>query len=83
MVVVELVDELVEVGEVFRGEDEGLGVDAGFEAVHGGDGLACDRGGAGGFLGIAAVGFNLALGGHGASGMGTGREACPTLRIEE
>ena len=60
VVVVALVDELFEVGSVFTGEDEGFGVDAGFEAVHGGDGLACDRGGAGGFLGITAVGFNLA-----------------------
>jgi hypothetical protein len=46
---------LLEVGEVLGGEDEGFGVDAGFEGVHGRDGLACDRGGAGGYLGVAAV----------------------------
>ena len=61
---VELFDELFEPDEVFRGEDEGFGVDAGFEAVHGGDGLACDRGGAGGFLGVTAIGFNLMDGRH-------------------
>jgi hypothetical protein len=64
-----LVDELLEVGEIFGGEDKGFGVDAGFEAVHGGDGFACDRGGAGRFLGVAAVGFYLTLGGHGGSGV--------------
>jgi hypothetical protein len=46
VVLVELVDELLEVGDLFGGEDEGLGVDAGFEGIHGGNGLACDRGGA-------------------------------------
>jgi hypothetical protein len=56
---VELVGELLEVGEVFGGEDEGFGVDAGFEGVHGGSGLACDGGGASGFLGVAAIGFYL------------------------
>ena len=40
--VVVLVDELLEVGEVLGGEDEGFGVDAGFEGVHGGRGLTCD-----------------------------------------
>jgi hypothetical protein len=67
VVVVVVFDELIELGEVFGGEDEGFGVDAGFESVHGGDGLACDRGGAGGFLGVAAVGFYLTLGRHGGS----------------
>jgi hypothetical protein len=47
-----LVDELLEVGEFLGGEDEGFGMDAGFEGVHGGSGLTCDRGGAGGFLGV-------------------------------
>ena len=45
VVEVALLDELLEVGEVFVGEDEGFGVDASFEVVHGRDGLACDRGG--------------------------------------
>jgi hypothetical protein len=48
-----LVDELVEIGGLFGGEDEGPGMDAGFEGVPGGNGLACDSGGAGGFLGEA------------------------------
>ena len=60
-----LVDELLEVGEVLGGEDEGLGMDAGFEGVHGRSGFACDRGRAGGFLGVTAIGFYLATGGHG------------------
>jgi hypothetical protein len=47
-----LVDELLEVGEYLGGEDEGFGMDAGFEGVHEGSGLTCDRGGAGGFLGV-------------------------------
>ena len=58
------VDELLEVGEFLGGEEEGFGVDAGFEGIHGGDGFACDRGGAGGFLRVAAVGFDLTLGRH-------------------
>jgi hypothetical protein len=65
VVEVALLDELLEVGEVFAGEEEGFGVDAGFEAVHGGDGLACERGGAGGFLGITSVSFYLTKGRHG------------------
>jgi hypothetical protein len=59
-----LVDELVEIGEFLSGEDEGLGMDAGFEGVHGGNGLTCDRGGAGGFLGITTIGFYLTKSGH-------------------
>jgi hypothetical protein len=59
-----VVDELLEVGKFLGREDEGLGVDAGFEGIHGGGGFACDRGGAGGFLRVAAVGFDLTKGGH-------------------
>jgi hypothetical protein len=62
--VIELGCELLEVGEVLGGEDEGLGVNAGFEGVHGGSGLACDRGGAGGFLGVTTIGFYLTESGH-------------------
>jgi hypothetical protein len=43
------VDELLEVGEFFGGQDEGSGMDAGLQGIHGGDGFACGRGGAGGF----------------------------------
>jgi hypothetical protein len=59
-----VVDELLEVGKFLGREDEGLGVDAGFEGIHGGGGFACDRGGAGGFLRVAAVRFDLTLRGH-------------------
>jgi hypothetical protein len=54
-----LFDELFEVGEFLGGEDEGLGVDAGFEGVHGRDGSACYRGGAGGFPGVTTIRFDL------------------------
>src|ERR1039457_7213250 len=88
VVVVEVGDELVEVGKVFGREDEGFGVDAGFEGVHGGSGLARDRGGAGGLLGVAAVSFYLSESRHSGSGgvraaLGlAGGSACPTLGIE-
>jgi hypothetical protein len=65
VVVVVVFDELIELGEVFGGEDEGLGVDAGLEGIHGGDGVTCDRGGAGGLLRVVAVRFDLTLRGHG------------------
>jgi hypothetical protein len=42
-----------------------VGVEAGFEGVLGGDGLAFRSARAGGFLGIEPVGFNLTLGSHG------------------
>jgi hypothetical protein len=54
-----LFDELFEVGEFLDGEDEGLGVDAGFEGVHGRDGFACYGHGAGGFPGIPTIRFDL------------------------
>jgi len=59
VVLVVLADEQFEFGEFFGGKDEGFGVDAGFQGVHGGGGLAGDRGRAGGFLGVAAVSFYL------------------------
>ena len=59
-----LVDELLEVGEFLGGKDEGFGMDAGFEGVHGRDGLTCDRGGAGGFLRVTTIGFYLTKSGH-------------------
>ena len=65
-----LVDELLEAGAVFVREGERSAVDAGFEAVHEGDGLARDRDGARGFLGVAAIGVNLAESRHGGSGAG-------------
>jgi hypothetical protein len=63
-------DEEFEIGERFGGKDEGFGVDAGFEGIHGGGGLARDGGRAGGLLGIAAVGFYLTESGHDGSGNG-------------
>ena len=39
-------------------------MDAGFEGLHVGCGFACVRGGAGGLLGVMAVGFYLFDGGH-------------------
>ena len=82
VMLVVLVDEEFEIGEFFGGQDEGFGVDAGFQGVHRGGGLAGDRGRAGGFLGVAAVGFYLSQSGHIGGSERTGREACPTLRIE-
>jgi hypothetical protein len=71
-------DEEFEIGESFGREDEGLGVDAGFEGVHGGSGLACSGGGAGGVLGVAAVGFYLTESRHGGSGSEL-RSGCPSF----
>jgi hypothetical protein len=67
-VAVALLGEMLKLGGTFERKDEGFGVEAGFEAVHGGGGLACDRGGAGGFLGVAAVGFYLTESRHWDSG---------------
>ena len=64
------------------GRRRDLGLGAGFWAVQGGDGLACDRGRAGGVLGGTAVGFDLTLSGHGCQRGGRPR-TCPALRIEE
>ena len=58
------VDQEFEIGDLFGREDEGFGVDAGFESIHGGGGLARDGGRAGGLLGITAVGFYLTECGH-------------------
>jgi hypothetical protein len=46
------------------GDDPGAGVDAGFEGVETGDGLALGSAGAGGFEGVAAVRFDLTGGSH-------------------
>jgi hypothetical protein len=88
VVEVALLDELLEIGEVFRRKEEGFGVDAGFEVVHGRNGLASDRGGTGRFLGVTAVGFYLTKGRHGFGSGGVrgalglaGGSACSTLRL--
>ena len=54
-----------EFGGIFAGDDVRPGVDAGFEGVEGGSGFALGRGGAGGFLGVAAIGVDLGFGRHG------------------
>jgi hypothetical protein len=54
-----------EFGGIFAGDDVRPGVDAGFEGVEGRSGFAFGRGGAGGFLGVAAVGVDLGFSGHG------------------
>jgi hypothetical protein len=46
------------------GDDLGAGVDAGFESVETGDGLALGSAGAGGLEGVAAVRFDLTGGSH-------------------
>jgi hypothetical protein len=70
------------IARALPGRRRDLGLGAGFWAVQGGDGLACDRGRAGGVLGGTAVGFDLTLSGHGRLWSGRLR-TCPTLRIEE
>ena len=49
---------------VFAADDLGLGVNAGFQGIEAGDGLALDGAWAGGFLSVAAVGVDLILGRH-------------------
>ena len=49
---------------LFAGEGLGFGVDAGFQGILGRSGLALDGAGAGGFLRVAAVGFQLFEGRH-------------------
>jgi len=61
----ELGGEGFEFGGIFAGDDVGPGVDAGFEGVESGAGFALGGGGAGGFLGVEAIGVDLGLGGHG------------------
>jgi hypothetical protein len=57
--------EGVEIGAVFADDELGLGVESGLEGVHGRGGLARGRAGAGGELGVAAIGLDLTLCGHG------------------
>jgi len=56
--------EVLEIGLAFTDDDLGLGVEAGLGVVEGGGGFARRCAGAGGFLGIAAIGFNLEFGRH-------------------
>jgi hypothetical protein len=49
---------------IFAGDDDGPGVNAGFEGVEGGAGFAFGGGGARGFLRIEAIGVDLCFGRH-------------------
>ena len=62
--VVILVGEGFEAAGGFVLDDVGTGVDAGFESVHRGAGLALGGAGSGGFLRVEAIGCELFLGGH-------------------
>jgi len=53
--------EVLEIGLAFAGDDLGLGVEAGLGVVEGGGGFARGGAGAGGFLRIAAIGFDFQL----------------------
>jgi hypothetical protein len=53
------VGEALEIGGIFTADDVGSSVDAGFQGIHAGDGLALNGAGAGGFAGIAAISLNL------------------------
>ncbi|MBZ5578163.1 MAG: hypothetical protein LAP40_16500 [Acidobacteriia bacterium] len=51
-----IVSQLLEFGEDFAGDDQGLGLNARFQGIEGRDGLALDGAGAGGRGRIAPVG---------------------------
>jgi len=59
-----LVGEGTEFGGVFAGDDLGPGIEAGFEGVGTGGGLACGGAGAAGFGAVGAVGRDLFWGTH-------------------
>ena len=65
MVFVVLGAESFERGGIFAGEQDGLGVDAGFEGIEAGAGPALGGARAGGLLGVEAVGLDLFFGCHG------------------
>jgi hypothetical protein len=60
-----LVAEGLEVGRVFAGDDEGAGVDTGFDGIGAGGSFARGGAGSGGFARVGAVGGDLTVGGHG------------------
>jgi len=66
-------------GGVFPGEDFGLGVDAGFQGIHGGAGLALGGAGPGTFLGVETVRPGLFESGH--KKRRQARGLSPNLRI--
>jgi hypothetical protein len=70
----------LEFARVLALNDGLLGEEAVLDGVMGDDGLAFGGAGAGGFLGVATVGVDLGLGGHGMSSVS--RVASCILRIE-
>ena len=58
------ISERFELRDGFAGDGMGLGIDAGFEGVHAGTGLALDGAGSGGFLCVEAIGLDLLSGCH-------------------
>jgi hypothetical protein len=56
--------EVFELRDGLAGDGLGSGIDAGFEGVHGGVGLALDNAGSGGFLRVETIGCELFLGCH-------------------
>ena len=58
------VGEGAEFRGIFAGDDLGAGVEAGFEGIAAGGGLALGGAWAGGFLGVLAVGGGLLGGAH-------------------
>ena len=78
-----------ECGGVFAANDLRLGVDAGLERVHAGDGFALGRARAGGFPGVPAVGVDLLERGHNqcysdpmVAGRGARLRNCPGQMVE-
>ena len=57
-------DESVIVGGIFAGDDDGGGVDAVFQGIEAGGGLALGGAGSGGLLRVGAVCVNLGRGCH-------------------
>jgi hypothetical protein len=53
------IGEAQQVGGIFTADEVGARVDAGFQGIHAGNGLALNGAGAGGFAGIAAIGLDL------------------------
>ena len=63
-----------ELGGVFAGDDVGEGVDAGFQGVERGGGLAFGSDGAGRFFGVQTIGVDLCFGCHKGNSVGGARQ---------
>jgi len=60
--VVVFIDEFLEGGPGFAANELSFSVDAGFEGIHGGAGLALGGAGSGGFLCVEAIGMRVVFG---------------------